>query len=477
MGFIQGVAAGAAIRDRNTDLYRPTNPALSYAGITEAPRAMGGRNVLGSPPEVDLGGMNPAAIHQKAAEMVLREKELDLAKTQALVDLTNAQAGAINQKRRSDILNQPTADEWLAGRNKQIEGEYQDRLKGIATGEAMTNARTDRVQEEDFRNAMFAAHTGNGEAVKEYINRYGRPESRVADIQFSPNGNGEVLVRFEGQDKPAFFASPEQLYKGLLFWTSPQSKKAVAGLTSGTKGTGTTKTGTEDQTVAPEKMATIRDKAVKEWETRNPSVNLEKLTPEQQKDLDDFIKKYASEVGAEGAGAIHKPGLRRSTPQEVAKATGGKKKPIGTVQFTKDGKKVKRTYFSDGSVDEGGEGEKTAPGKLEVVRTGKNKETGERVVQLSDGSVVPEKEFDYGNPRRPEDVPPDEEQTTASLNPEILDRYLHGSNAKGAISNPAEDLNAIAESARQRPAKLKEVAKLMNEGMSAYDAFKQVFGD
>jgi hypothetical protein len=345
MGFIQGVTAGAAIRDRNRDLYRPTNPALSYAAITQEPQAMRGHNQLGTPPEDQPMGMNPSAIHRRAAEMVLQEKEMDLQKTALEVERMREANAMAKDTRRRAIEAEPFQ------KSKMIEDEYQGRLKGIEADEKMTRDRKDRVQAEDFKQAMLAAHMGDGEGVKNFINKHGDPNTNVDRIDFSPDGSGQVLVTPSGQDKdgkpkkPMLFESPEQLYKGLLFWMDPQSAKVIAERNKGTK-----KGEDEDKLVKTRNV--IRKGLETEYDKKyNPTgMGLEPNAPDRDTWMREQYqeitgKDWDTEIEEKGKkGAIQPPKVAGEKGADVGKQAvkgadmSGDKPPIeGAVKSPKDG--------------------------------------------------------------------------------------------------------------------------------------------
>ena len=339
MGFIQGVTAGAAIRDRGRDLYRPTNPALSYAAITQPPRAMGG-NIDLRQPEEPLS-MNPSAIHRRAAELVLQEKEMDLQKTALEVEkLKEANAMAADNRRRA-IEKEPFE------KSAMIEGQYQDRLKGIQTDEKITQDRKQQMQAEDFKKAMMGLHMGDGEAIKNFVNQHGDPSTNVDSVVFDPSGSGQVIVKPSGSDKPMLFDSPEALYKGLLFWMDPQSAKVIADRTKGQK------KGAEDE----DKLIKTRNAIRKGLETEynkqfNPTgMGLSEDAPDQNTWMREQYKEitgsdWDTEIEEKSTkGAIQPPKkVAGEKGADVGKTTvkgpqtGGDQPPVqGAVKSPKDG--------------------------------------------------------------------------------------------------------------------------------------------
>jgi hypothetical protein len=312
MGFIQGVTAGAAIRDRNRDLYRPTNPALSYAAITQEPQAMRGHNQLGTPPEEQPMGMNPSAIHRRAAEMVLQEKEMDLQKTALEVEkLKEANAMAKDTRRRA--IEQEPFD-----RQKQIDEEYgrgMARAKDWQGAQDRQAAAQKDTQRQAYKQAMAGLFMGNGEAMKDYINQFGDPKTNVEDVFMSPDGSGQVVIRPApdkdgNRKKDMAFDSLEQFHRGFGLWVDPDSAEKI----KQAKGSGDAET-----KLSPKDAAKMSNDAKKNYIDSLNLVPGKELSSEQRKEMEAIGAKAIKEAEAQSRAVNEKKGAIKGP-----KAVGGK---------------------------------------------------------------------------------------------------------------------------------------------------------
>ena len=216
MGFAQAIALG----ERDAQTYAPRFSAIDqprmYSGNTLS------RQPFASSPSGPLtsGNLNPAEIHRQAAEIALTEKALENERTRAEIELINEQTSAIRRKRE----NEPT--DTYHQRSKDIESGYQERLKSIGAEEAMQQGREDQAQADDFRSAMMGVHLRDANAVKNFINKYGDPQTNVADVIFGPENDPGVIVAYE-DGKKSYFKDAEQFYRGFMFWMDPKAEKII----------------------------------------------------------------------------------------------------------------------------------------------------------------------------------------------------------------------------------------------------------
>lgn len=221
MGFAQGAAIGQRAREQ-------THPMMNVGGAVN-PQALQG--MVGSPvvkaPQMQRGGggarreLNPSAIHRRAAELTLQEQELKNQELALQVEELKEANKIQGDERRRAIEREPFE------KSQMIEGQYQDRLGSIAAGEAMDRGRHEDRRGDDYKAALFAAHVGNPEPVMNYVNEYGNPDARIESVDFAPDGSGELIITYPGGGKE-FYKSPEDFFKGFLFWMGPDAEKAMA---------------------------------------------------------------------------------------------------------------------------------------------------------------------------------------------------------------------------------------------------------
>lgn len=322
---------------------------------------MGGRNVLSSAPQEDLGGMNPAAIHRQAAEMVLKEKEMDLQKSAMELEKTKALTALAQEQTKSEAQRRGVAIEQEPfNRQTAIDTEYKRRVtqgqEDWAAGETRL-AATDKwrkdQQRDDYKRSMAGLFQGNGEAIKNYINKYGDPNTNVDKIEFAPDGTGGLIVTpTPGKDgkptKPMFFSDPQKFHDAFMFFMHPDSSAMIQ--QGGKGGEGETKLSPADAG----KIANDAKKNAMEGMGLMPGV---KASAEQEKQLDAIGAKAVADATAQSQAAS---GVRRGGPAiQAPKAVPG----TGTE----------------------GAGQGTA---TDIVRTGVDKKTGRPVQQLADGRVV-----------------------------------------------------------------------------------------
>lgn len=314
MSFAQGAAIGQRTREQRfpmASLSLPENPAATFAALTpKAPRVSARR------PAPKPSPLEPSAIHRRAAELALQEKELDVQKSALeLEKLKEANALARDDRRRA-IEREPFEKSAL------IEGEYQNRLKGIGMGEGMERERQQEAQSKDFKGAMLAAHLGNGASLKEFINKHGSPGAKVADVTFDPSGSGEVIIKYE-DGKSSLFKSPEQLYKGLLFFMDPKSVQALASMKKAEK----------DEVSVKDRHSIMKDLETSyKDQFSDPAGNIKKDAPNRDTWLKEKYKErtgrdYAEEGPAEKAGAIKKP--TEEGAEEKPPVAGARRAPDG----------------------------------------------------------------------------------------------------------------------------------------------------
>jgi hypothetical protein len=426
MGFISGLAIGQREEQIGSGLLRSANPVASLAAISAA-RSRGGGGGGRAPRQ----NINPSAIHQKAAEMVLEEKRLENERIQAQINLFNAQANTANQTRRRKALGiDETADQFTTRREGEINTEYDAGIKRSKDWQGAQDRQLEAgkdIQRQDYKKAMAGLFQGNGDGMKNYINRYGDPNANVDSIQFNPNGSGEILVTpakgADGKEQKAMaFKDLEQFSTAYALFLHPDS---AGMLSQGTKGNNA------GLNLSPDDISKIDERSAKQWDEDNKDIVKGPLSKEDQAKKQDFIvtnRNSAIALASRGQGAVLRGGPKQ--------------------------------------VEETGAPAKTGP---TVVKSGVDKKTGKRVNMMSDGTIVPA------------DAPPAGTGSGGYFNDEAAQpgAIKGGASATSQkIGKPkVEDLNRQVEEQKKIPGRLAVAGELMNKGKSAYDAFKEAFGD
>jgi len=209
MGFAQGIQAGQAIA-RQWDPY-----ATSKGDPYDVMRSLSSSRKRGGARGVQMGAANMAL---KERAMALQERQQKMAEEQF----------EINRHRQAtqDRQSQLTAMEARPG---QIESEYQQEIQGIdrtaGQQEAMRGQSVDKQRDSDFKTAQWGLATGNTDAITSYFDKYGNPDSKIDSMEFGPEGK-DVIVKFSGQDKDAYFSKKDFMRKFMIF-ASPQTEKSL----------------------------------------------------------------------------------------------------------------------------------------------------------------------------------------------------------------------------------------------------------
>jgi len=222
MGFATGLAAGE--RSGNFwDVQGGGNPYAMMPAIGQALQA-GGR------PK----GLNPGRVHSNAAAMALAEKKLDIEKEKN--EIEKAKMLQVEQDRRfkaerfaqgapmRGIEAQHAIDKnFREGQEMGLKTE-----KGIREGEAHTRTMMEGQRQDDFAFAQWGLSARNPEPIISFFKKYGDPKANIESIDFGPEGTPneqEIIVKYEGLDKTQIFNSPDDFFKGLMAFGSPQLQK------------------------------------------------------------------------------------------------------------------------------------------------------------------------------------------------------------------------------------------------------------
>lgn len=212
----RGITLGEQQRERELDINKIIGSLPGYAGLQKGrPRA------------------SPAQIRTRAADHVLRERELNLAqrqielqeRDQALREQQYEDARAIQR----GLLGKEEVQAARARRETAEEKAYGHTMRGIEAGQAAAEqGRVDkaRAQKNDYDQAKVALATKNPAPIIDYFRKWGSAQAAIEDVQFAPDGR--IGVKFQGADQPAIFEDSEQAFKMLLAPTNPDYAGATA---------------------------------------------------------------------------------------------------------------------------------------------------------------------------------------------------------------------------------------------------------
>jgi hypothetical protein len=430
MGFLSGLSAGQQQEQAGSGILRSANPVASLAAISaaRAPAYRGGGGRGGGQPRE----LNPSAIHQRAAEMVIQEKQANTESIRAQTELFRAQKDAAIARSKEESAKAATAateGEYKAGMGRAK--DWQGATDRQEQAWKDTQAEQKNVQREDYKKSMAGLFQGSGEAMKNYINRYGDPNTNVDSIEFEPNGSGEILVtpsaRKDGKKQKAMaFKDLEQFSTAYAFFLHPDS----AGILTQAK--------TPQKTLTIKEAADIRLKGEEEAAKKIGLIPGIKPTPEEEKAIKsggqeavDNAIATAGAVGVEAGGIMKGKGLPHQVAEPVPKtltdkATGRTMTtyPNGSVDvFDKTGKWI---------------GGKDAQGQPTTGPQARDNQVG--------GSTPPEQVGGadtytdmYGNNRAP-------------LNREILNEHMKKSR-EGAIQKPTPSNMSASDAELHRQGK------------------------
>ncbi len=334
MGFATGIALGQRQGVLDDEPLRNARPALAYAAVTRPSYAMRGHNQLGTPQQA----FNPSAIHQRAAEMVLQEKEMELQKTALEVERMKQANALLAEGTKTARSNREIGESQASA--AAIEKDYQAGMGRSKDWQGAQDRQLEAgkdIQRQDYKKAMAGLFQGNGDAMKNYINRYGDPNANVDSIQFNPNGSGEILVTpsasKDGKKQKAMaFKDLEQFSTAYAMFLHPDSAGMLA------------------QAKSPQKALTIKEAAdirLKGEEEAAKTIGLmpgTEPTPAQAKAIkaagQEAINNAIATAGAVGkeAGGILRGGPKQVEGKVKIPNMGKDKPPIeGAVKSPKDG--------------------------------------------------------------------------------------------------------------------------------------------
>jgi hypothetical protein len=204
-----------ALHGENPYAWRPQ--AIPMGGGSPAPR--GTHRVRGP---------SAAEIKQAAEQAALAEKALDIKeRDQTLreeIFRETKQQNYWNRVEKGRLESQREYDEGM----QAIQTRYQGEMKSIRAGESHNREMYEKRRKDDFALARHGLATNNPQPIVEFFRNYGDSKANIQDIQFAPVDpqTGQpiekgLMVKFEGQEKPAYFEDKDEFMMGLMGWADP----------------------------------------------------------------------------------------------------------------------------------------------------------------------------------------------------------------------------------------------------------------
>jgi len=319
MGFAEGIAAGTRVAELRDRWALPRfNPwaAMAYIRRPTAP---------------------PRIIIDRAKDLALKQKKLELEERRiALAEQQERNRVALAE--RAEYFNEINQDRAnaLAQRRQGLEE------RKFETGLGMT--REKQQEDRDFALAKWGLATNNPQPIIDYFQKYGNQGVEIENMEFGPDG--DILVKFSNQKKPAYFKSKDEFYAAFMGFADPQVQKEIirsktnlekARITASAKAAGAN----------PYKITLAQ--AYKEYDARfrEPSGELKPNAPDRDTWARNFIaENMAAGQVTPGAQAQQQAGQPQLIQEKVDRRTGNRLRrwsdgtqellaPTGEVQYVK----------------------------------------------------------------------------------------------------------------------------------------------
>lgn len=359
--------------------------------------------------------VSPAAIHAQAAKQAVEQKRLELEERRVALQEAQeeraAQEAALqraSEERQATFERGRAIDQDLEAKLQGSEERYQTRMKGIREQETFDRAKELSARKDAFGGVMLAIQGKHGPAVADFINQYGNPKARVANVEFAtpemdPKNPDGVIISYE-DGTSSFFKDREALYKGFVGWMDPKLEETIYNRRVAEEKEARTKAKEARETaeflgqkpLSKKQLADLRADALEEYREQYYDKVGKEWNPERPPQ-DQFIKQYIGNVtGATAAQAAEQkgaPGEQKAPPAEQPE----EKRPYfdygsgeGETGWTRDYKeyrakdgRVKREY-ANGAIEvydakgnllaaKDAQGNITKGGKGEAAETGKEK--------------------------------------------------------------------------------------------------------
>jgi len=319
MGFVEGLRAGTeAARFYDAVALPRFNPFAAMAYVRRPTAA-------------------PRIIRDNAAELALKQKQLELEERKiALAEEQARKASALAERQQVfSEINQDRVN-TLAQRKQGLEE------RKFETSLGMT--REKQQEQRDFALAKWGLATNNPQPIIDYFQKYGNKGVYVESMEFGPDG--DILVKFSNQKKPAYFKSKDEFYTAFMGFADPQVQKEII----------KSKTELEKARISAAGKKAITNpfkvtlaQAYKEYDARfrEPSGELKPNAPDRDTWARNFIAEnmVAGQV-TPGAQAQQQAGQPQLIQEKVDRRTGNRLRrwsdgtqellaPTGEVQYVK----------------------------------------------------------------------------------------------------------------------------------------------
>ena len=295
MGFIQGIQAGEQSANMWEKAALPRfNPYQAMAYIKRPTAA-------------------PRIIRDNAAEIALKQKALELEERKVAA---MEQAARANQDMAERVQEHQENLDWeKMGIADRAQG-LAERKEGFeeqkwATAKRMTQQQKQR--QNDFALAKWGLAVNNPKPIIDYFNKYGEKKANIEQIQFGPDN--DLLVKFSGIKKPAYFRSKDEFYSSLMVFADPKVQEALIKQKTELAKAAINARGKKGQ---KNPLAVNWSQAAKEYDVRykDPAGNYKPNAPDRETWIRNYILEHQA-LGTQGAGQQRTGAARQPDYEDV----------------------------------------------------------------------------------------------------------------------------------------------------------------
>lgn len=318
------------------------------------------------------GRPSAADIAEGAAEMSLKQRELDLKDRELAIaerEQAETEREGIN-KRYQERMNQAQSrymkdvafpqEMAIKGRAQDVSERAQTEAEaaGAYTREqgrkAMTMKEDEQQLRKDYSIAQWGLANKNKDAILQFFDKHGDPNTSIDDIQFSPpvsydergnpipnpNDPDGMLVYYTGQEKPQYFADRGQFMQGLMGWVAPDVLKEMAKYGQ--------KAGKEAYTKEKD-LVKLRQAAEKQYKSDPDIYNVAGEKREGAPTLEEYTKNYIARMTGTNAAPAPEQGGTMAPAAEGAEKTTTSRRNYKTMRDPNTGYTVRK--YADGSYE------------------------------------------------------------------------------------------------------------------------------
>jgi len=281
-----------------------------------------------------MGGSIKPGNYQSAEDIRAKAVEEALNRKAAELDIQKQE-----QDLREAVLTNAVNRDLTRAQTKGIEEDtYQQRMEGYDTRIGLAEERAEKAtglaatqsvatRKDALNDAMRGFYLGDTESVKQYFDRYGTAGVSIQEIERTPEG--KIIVNF-GENQSETFESAQDAIEKLLLPAETILRQQEKGLTT-------------------KEMSGIREDAIKQYsaDIKNGVIS-DDIAKEEY--IRNYINLVSGDQAAPGGFGLPEKGIPAPQGGEVARQTGPQKTVIKTQRNKKTGDI--REIYSDGTIIE-----------------------------------------------------------------------------------------------------------------------------